>query len=88
MTNRLSKNGIFGCIKKKIVKEHYLDQESTNIFCKMSEINTFSFMSPSVLVTTTQLCYCSVETAIDNMQMSGHDWVPIKPVRTGGGLRV
>ena len=32
----------------------------------------------SVSVTTTQLCYCSSKTAMDDMQIHGHGCVPMK----------
>ena len=37
-----------------------------------------AFVGHMVFVTTTQLCWCSVKTAIDQMETNEHGCVPIK----------
>lgn len=46
--------------------------------CKVSRVNLLGFAGPEVSVITTQLCNGDIQVAIDNVQMNGPGWVPIK----------
>ena len=47
-------------------------------FVKDQIVNIFGFMSHVVSATTTQLCQCSMKTAIDSTRMTESGCVPIK----------
>lgn len=46
--------------------------------CKVSRVNLLGFAGPEVSVITTQLCNGDIKVAIDNVQMTGPGWVPVK----------
>lgn len=41
--------------------------------------NILGCVTYTISITATQLCCCSTKAAIDNKQINGHGYVPIKP---------
>ena len=54
-----------------------VSQQSISV--KGWRVNIFSFADYMVSVTTNQNCYCSVKAVVNNMQVNGHSYAPIKP---------
>lgn len=55
-----------------------LKQGSANFFYKNPDSKNVTFVGRNISIATTQLCFSSVETAIDNMQTNRCSCVPTK----------
>lgn len=49
----------------KGIIDHKLEQRSANLFCKEPDSKYFQHCGPYTCVATTELCHCSLNTAID-----------------------
>lgn len=45
---------------------------------KVQMVNILGFVGCMVSVATSQLCNCSAKAGIDNTEMDGYGWVPVK----------
>ena len=55
-----------------------LKQGSANFFYKNPDSKNVTFVGHNISIATTQLCFSSVKTAIDNTQTSRYSCVPIQ----------
>ena len=56
----------------------YIAQRSANFSCKRPISKHIRLHGHRVSVMTTQLCHCSMEAVLDDVQIKKHDYVPIK----------